>query len=195
MNVADAGLFILISKWRKPQHLVKPTGMQLGTEPDPVQPLCPGMVNQGGHDHLPRPPAPVGGSHGNPSQMTIREHPARTDSLILVTDQDMYRRRVPAVQINAWVNPLLPGKYRLPDGDDRLSFPALKFGLAHSQANRIFTCHRLLSILEGSLDKLPEQRMGAHGFGLELRMELTSQEPGVVCHLHNLHQPMVRGFA
>ena len=48
---------------------------------------------------------------------------------------------------------------------------------------------------QGGPDVVPEKRMGVHGTGLEFRVELAAQEPGVVPEFDDLHQLAVGGGA
>ena len=48
-------------------------------------------------------------------------------------------------------------------------------------------------ILHGCLDKPGKQRMAIPGGGGKLRMELHAYKPGMVSHLHDLHQLSVCG--
>jgi hypothetical protein len=48
---------------------------------------------------------------------------------------------------------------------------------------------------QGGADEIPEQRVGFHRFGLELRMKLAAEEPGVIGDFDDLDQVVVRGGA
>ena len=50
-------------------------------------------------------------------------------------------------------------------------------------------------VLKGCSDECREQRMGLERFGLEFRVELAAEKPGMIRHFHNFNVVFVRGAA
>ena len=51
------------------------------------------------------------------------------------------------------------------------------------------------TIQKSRFDKGPEERVGDQGFGLELRMELATDEPGMIHYFHHFREAVVRGVS